>query len=65
MEKRTFLSLKGLKETQEIYPLFGEYDMIIRVEARSFEELGDFVIRKVRSLPGVLDTKTLPAVQLK
>lgn len=65
MEKRTYLSLKGLKETQEIFPLFGEYDLIMRMEARNFEELGSFVIKKVRSLPGVIDTKTLPAVQLK
>ncbi|MCU0798412.1 MAG: Lrp/AsnC ligand binding domain-containing protein [Candidatus Thermoplasmatota archaeon] len=65
MEKITYMKLKGLKETQEIYPLFGEYDLILRVEARNFEELGTFVIKKVRSLPGVLDTKTLPAVQMK
>lgn len=65
MEKRTYLSLKGLKETQEIFQLFGEYDLILKTEAKDFEELGSFVIKKVRALPGVIDTKTLPAVQLK
>ena len=65
MEKRTYLGLRALKEVKEIYPLFGEYDIILKMEARNFEELGSFVIKKVRSLPGVLDTKTLPAVQLK
>ncbi len=65
MEKRTYHSLKDLKETQEIFPLFGEYDIILKMEARNFEELGSFVTKKVRSLPGVIDTKTLPAVRLK
>ncbi len=65
MEKRTYRSLKGLKETQEIYSLFGEYDLILRVEAKNFDDLGTFVVKKVRSLPGVLDTKTLPALRMK
>ena len=44
----------------ELYPLFGEYDLIAKVEADSFDAIGDFVVQYIRSVDGVKATKTLP-----
>ena len=51
--------LLKVKEILELYPLFGEYDLIAKIEAEDFDLLGQVVVDKVRSIPGVIDTKTL------
>ena len=43
----------------ELHPLFGEYDLIAKIEADDFESLGDIVVNKIRTIEGVIDTKTL------
>lgn len=43
----------------ELYPLFGEYDLIAKVEADSFDMIGNIVVEHIRSVDGVKATKTL------
>ncbi len=50
------LKVKGIKE---VHPLFGEYDLIAKVEANDFDEVGEIVLNKIRIVEGVADTKTL------
>lgn len=59
-EKEVYEILLKLPQIVELYPLFGEYDIIAKVEADSFDEIGNFVVQKIRSLDGVKATKTLP-----
>jgi len=47
----------------EIYPLFGEYDIICKVEAVGYDTLAKVVIRQIRSINGVIDTKTLTGLK--
>ena len=61
-EKDIYTELKGYKEIIELYPLFGEYDLIVRLEADDMDTIGKLVVEKVRSLDGVLETKTLTGV---
>lgn len=42
-----------------MYPLFGDYDLIAKVEASTFDEIGDVVVKHIRSIEGVKATKTL------
>jgi DNA-binding Lrp family transcriptional regulator len=58
-ERRVYEKLAKLKEVEELYPLFGEYDLIAKVVVRDFEELSDVVVNKIRSTDGVIETKTL------
>jgi len=51
--------LSKIKEIIELHPLFGEYDLIAKIEADNFEKLGNIVVNKIRSIEGVIDTKTL------
>jgi len=51
--------LSKVPEVIEIHPLFGEYDLVAKIEADDFENLGVVVVNKIRSIDGVIDTKTL------
>jgi DNA-binding Lrp family transcriptional regulator len=59
LEHEVYNKLLKVPQIIEIYPLFGEYDLIAKIEAENYEKLGKMVIDKIRSLMGVLDTKTL------
>ncbi len=58
-EREVYDKLISLKEVEELYPLFGEYDLIAKVVVRSLEELSDVVVNKIRTTDGVVETKTL------
>ena len=58
-EDQVYNSLVQVKEIEGIREVFGEYDMIARMEARNLKELRSLVIQKVRSVPGILSTTTL------
>ena len=40
--------------------LFGEYDLIAKVETGDFYDLGQVVVQKIRTVEGVIDTQTHP-----
>ncbi len=58
-EKEVYEKLIKLPQIVELYPLFGEYDLIAKVEAETFDEIGNFVVQSIRSVDGVKATKTL------
>lgn len=58
-EKEVYEKLRGLKQIVEMYPLFGDYDLIAKVEAATFDEIGNIVVQHIRSIDGVKATKTL------
>jgi DNA-binding Lrp family transcriptional regulator len=59
LEHEVYNKLLKIREIIELQPLFGEYDLIVKIEAENFEKLGKVVINNVRSVKGVIDTKTL------
>jgi DNA-binding Lrp family transcriptional regulator len=44
--------------------LIGAYDVIVRAEAKSDDELGRFVVAQVQGVPGITRTLTCPVVNL-
>ena len=58
-EREVFDRISSIDEVKEIYPLFGEYDILAKIEANDFDEVGSVVIKKIRAIHGVIDTKTL------
>ncbi|MGF3554108.1 MAG: Lrp/AsnC ligand binding domain-containing protein [Thermoplasmatota archaeon] len=58
-EYEVYNKLSKVPEIIELHPLFGEYDLIAKVQADDFEKLGKIVVDKIRSIEGVIDTKTL------
>ena len=58
-EQDVYNKLSKIPQVVELHPLFGEYDLIAKIDANGFEELGTIIVNKIRSITGVLDTKTL------
>ncbi len=56
--------LSKVPEIIELHQLFGEYDLLARIEGEDFENLGVIVVNKIRSIEGILDTKTLTGTKL-
>lgn len=58
-EKEVYEDLKKIPEVTEVHPLFGEYDILIKIETSDIDSIGKIVIVKIRALKGVTDSKTL------
>jgi len=58
-EKSILAELKSLESVKEISGLFGSYDIIVKLEATSEEELEDIVVSKIRNLKNIRTTLTL------
>jgi len=63
-EQDVFSKLRETQEIVELYPLFGEYDLIAKIETDDFNQLGHIVLEKIRTIDGVIDTRTLTGVSL-
>lgn len=61
-EHEVYDTLKKLPSVVEVHPLFGEYDLIAKLESKDFNTLGQVVVDQVRTIPGVIDTKTLTGI---
>ncbi|HEX3823218.1 MAG TPA: Lrp/AsnC ligand binding domain-containing protein [Mycobacteriales bacterium] len=53
-----------LKRVTMAEDVTGPYDVIVRSEARSVDELGKLVVAKVQAVPGITRTLTCPVVHL-
>jgi len=58
-EKEVYEALNTMPEISEVHPLFGEYDILVKIECGDIDTIGEVVIKKIRSLIGIVDTKTL------
>jgi DNA-binding Lrp family transcriptional regulator len=54
-------NLKGVTSAEDVT---GPYDVIVRAEARSVDELGKLVVAKVQAVDGITRTLTCPVVHL-
>ena len=62
-EHEVYNELLKVKEITELHPLFGEYDLIAKIEAGDFNVLGQVVVDHIRTIAGVIDTKTLTGMK--
>jgi DNA-binding Lrp family transcriptional regulator len=58
---RDVLGIKGVQQAEDTA---GPYDVIVRAEARSLDELGKLVVARVQTVAGVTRTLTCPVVHL-
>jgi len=58
-EKEVFEALHNIPEIAEVHPLFGEYDILIKIKSDNIDKIGDLIIKKIRSIKGIVDSKTL------
>lgn len=53
--------ISGVAQAEDVT---GPYDVIVRAEARSVDELGRLVVARIQSVPGITRTLTCPVVHL-
>jgi DNA-binding Lrp family transcriptional regulator len=58
---REIQNIKGVTLAEDVT---GPYDVIVRAEARSVDELGKLVVAKVQAVDGITRTLTCPVVHL-
>ncbi len=58
-EKEVFQKLSDMPQVVEVHPLFGEYDILVKIEASNIDMIGKVVIKNIRAIKGVMDSKTL------
>jgi len=63
-EYEVFNKLSKLHEVIELHSLFGEYDLIAKIEAEDYESIGKIIINKIRTIDGIVDTKTLTGISI-
>jgi DNA-binding Lrp family transcriptional regulator len=63
-EYEVFNKISKLPEVIEVHPLFGEYDLIAKIEAEDYESIGQIIIDKIKTIEGITDTKTLTGMKL-
>ena len=63
-ESEVFNKLSKVHEVIEVHPLFGEYDLIAKIQAEDYEDIGEIVIHKIKTIEGITDTKTLTGLKL-
>lgn len=54
--------LHKIDEVKEIYGVYGVYDLVIRIEAKTLQELKDAISNKIRILDNVRSTLTMIVV---
>ena len=58
-EEKILNRLSKLPEIVEIQPLLGWYDIIAKIKAKNYKNLGNFIERNIKSIEGIEDTITL------
>ncbi|MFN7088584.1 MAG: Lrp/AsnC family transcriptional regulator [Candidatus Paceibacteria bacterium] len=59
MEKDVVDALKKEEKIKEAYLVYGEFDIIAKIELDGISELSDFVLDKIRAIPAIEKTTTL------
>lgn len=58
-------NLRKIPGLSEVHQLFGQFDMIVRMETKDYDVLCDEVLGKIRTIPGVTSSRTLICASFK
>jgi DNA-binding Lrp family transcriptional regulator len=58
-EQQIYEEIKDMEGIKDAHILFGEWDMVAKLELENPEALSAFVIQNIRAIPGVRLTSTM------
>lgn len=58
-DKDAYKMVKTFDEVKEVILTYGEYDLIIKIESDSLEDLDHFIFDRIRATEGIIATTTL------
>lgn len=64
-DKEVYMKVKVFDEVKDVVLTYGEYDLILKIESNSLEDLDHFVFNKLRAIDGIASTTTLLEAQPK
>ncbi len=59
MEDDVYNGLSAIKEVEGIREVFGQYDIICRVEGKNLKAIRKTIINDIRNVPGITATTSL------
>jgi anthranilate phosphoribosyltransferase len=62
-EREVMTKLLGMSEVKEAYVVYGEYDIIAKVETDTLKELDRFIMENLRRMPEIQMTSTMIAIE--
>jgi len=57
-EAKVFEALTQIEGVEEVNVVYGEYDIIAKVNAQSMDDLRKIVIKQIRGIGGIVKTET-------
>jgi DNA-binding Lrp family transcriptional regulator len=63
-EHKVYNRLSKISEINELYPLFGEYDLLAQIELKDYDTLINIIQKNIKNIDGILDTKLLNGSKL-
>lgn len=64
-EAKVLERMRELPEVGEVHQLFGQYDMIARIETADYDRMCDIILGKIRTIQGITGTRTLICARFK
>jgi DNA-binding Lrp family transcriptional regulator len=58
-EREVLNDLKEMGEIKEVHNVYGDYDVFIKAESSSLDNLNEFLVRKIQSVPNIMMTTTM------
>ncbi len=62
-DRAVFRKVKKLKRVTEMDTVYGEYDLLIKVQVETMEDLDSFIFDTVRTIKGVERSTTLITIE--
>lgn len=63
-ELEVYDTINALDIIEDATLLFGDYDLLVKMTAESMSSIAAAVVENIRSISGVIDTKTLAGAEL-
>jgi len=64
MDRNVLNTLKKLAQVKAVETLYGEYDMLIKAEVETLDELDSFIFDTIRTIKGVERSTTLLTIKV-
>lgn len=62
-ELDVYVQLQQLESVSDATVLFGDYDLIVKLQAVDLSSIAKAVVESIRQIPGVVGTKTLAGAE--
>jgi Lrp/AsnC family transcriptional regulator, regulator for asnA, asnC and gidA len=56
-------SLSQFDEVLELHEMYAQFDLLLKIRARSLEEMRDIVVSKIRRIPQIIDTELMTVLK--